>query len=69
MKLITVLVLCLPMVAFAAEHGGAPAEAMSTSTAPAAAQEHGGAPAESKDTAAAPAKTSEHGGAPAEAKP
>ncbi|MEN9727689.1 MAG: hypothetical protein RL434_2055 [Pseudomonadota bacterium] len=59
MKLLSLLLLCLPLTVFAdnhgSEHGGAPA------------QEHGGAPAEEQAPAADAAK-SEHGGAPAEEK-
>ncbi|MBM4226919.1 MAG: hypothetical protein FJ164_04105 [Gammaproteobacteria bacterium] len=58
MRLLTLLLLCLPLTVFAdehaTEHGGTPAE-------------HGGAPAEEKAPAAEEAK-SEHGGAPAEEK-
>ena len=79
MKLFTIALLCLPMLAFAAEHGGKPAEAkehavapvadQATTAAPTEAHEHGGTPAESKDAAAATTEKKEHGGAPAEAKP
>lgn len=58
MKLLALLLLCLPLTVFAnehaSEHGGAPAE-------------HGGAPAEEKAPAADEGH-SEHGGAPAEEK-
>jgi len=61
MKLMLALLLSLPLVAFAAEHGGAPAEDKAKDT------------TEQKDEAAAPAeqggKPAEHGGAPAEKKP
>ena len=79
MKLFTIALLCLPMLAFAGEHGGKPAEAkepsgapvedQATTAAPAEAHEHGGAPAESKNAATATSEKKEHGGAPAEAKP
>ena len=79
MKLFTIVALCLPLLAFAAEPGGKPAEAkehagapvedQATTAAPAEAHEHGGAPAESKNAATATSEKKEHGGAPAEAKP
>ncbi len=79
MKLFTIALLCLPMLAFAAEQGGKPAEAkehagapvadQATTAAPAEAHEHGGAPAESKNAATATGAKKDHGGAPTEAKP
>ena len=61
MKLMLALLLSLPLVAFAAEHGGAPAEDKAKDT------------TEKTEEAAAPAadtaKPAEHGGHPAEEKP
>lgn len=61
MKRLAYVFLALPLVAFAAEHGGKPAAAKDETTAPAAV-EHTKMPAESKEHAA------EHAGAPAESK-
>jgi hypothetical protein len=61
MKLIALLLLCLPLFVSAADHGGAAAES----------KEHGGAPAETKDADTATADdehSGEHAGAPAEEK-
>lgn len=46
MRLLTLLLLCLPLTLLAAEHGGAPAE--DQEQAESGAGEHGGAPAEEK---------------------
>ena len=69
MKRLAYLFLALPLVAFAAEHGGTPAATQDETAAPAAAESKGhgavdlgGKHAESKEHAA------EHGGKPAESK-
>jgi hypothetical protein len=60
-KLLLALILSLPMVAFAAEHGGTAAEHGGKPA------EHGGAPAEAApEEAAEAAPAAEHGGAAAE---
>jgi len=53
LKMLAALLACLPLIAFADEHGGKAAES----------SEHGGAPAEE-----ASSEGQEHGGAPAEEK-
>jgi hypothetical protein len=55
MKLIFVLLVSLPLLAFAAEHGGKAAE-------------HGGKAAESKTESGKSSKAKEHAGKPAEEK-
>ncbi len=75
MKLMTLLLLCLPLFVSAADHGGAAAESKENTSAPVDAEEHAGAAAESKEEAGGPATadehagaSSEHGGEPADAK-
>lgn len=64
MRLLTILLLCLPLTLFAdshndnvdtKEHAGKPAEQ----------QEHAGKPAENKEHGGKPAEKKEHGGKPA----
>lgn len=66
MRLLTTLLLCLPLTALGAEpasgekkeHGGKPA----------ATKEHGGKPADKKEHGGKPAEQKEHAGKPAERK-
>ena len=69
MKFMMTLILCLPMLAFAADHGGEPAETKAPAEAAATDTEHGGEPAEAAADDEQPAAAHEHGGEPAEAKP
>jgi hypothetical protein len=56
MRLLTILLLCLPLTVFADSHGGDKKK------------EHGGKPAEMKDHAEMSGEKKEHGGKPAEKK-
>jgi hypothetical protein len=62
-KLLTVLLLSLPLTTLAAEHAGAAAD-KAPAASDAKGSEHAGMPAESKDAPAG----AEHGGQPAEEK-
>lgn len=64
MKLITALLLTLPLTVMAAEHGGAPADAAKPAAEAAKATTD-----KTKEAADAAADGKEHGGAPAEKKP
>jgi ParB-like chromosome segregation protein Spo0J len=63
MKRLACLVLAFPLIAFAAEHGGAPAPEQKATEAPAESKEHAGAAAEHAGQAA---ESKEHAGAAAE---
>jgi len=66
MKYVLAIILALPLLAFAAEHGGQPAASKEHGGQPAESKEHGGEAAESKEHGGEPAESKEHGGEAAE---
>jgi hypothetical protein len=66
MRLLTILLLCLPLTVLADSHGGG--EKKEHAGKPAEQKEHAGKPAEKKEHGGKPAEKKEHAGKPAESK-